>query len=205
MNKFSIGSFYTLATPYKQIWETYLSESCKKLNITSHVFSTPNYGTWHRNVAEKPRVIREMLDLLLESDECLVFLDADCTIEKYPALFKTIPEEYDIAFHTLNWNTWYGYKDNPAKMELLTGTMFFRNRQKVKDLCAEWYDVAQKTREWEQKVLSSIIHKYNLKIYPLPIEYCYIVSRPKGQKPLVEVDPVIIHYQKSREFKRKIL
>jgi len=205
MNKFCVGAFYTDATPYHYIWQDYLLKSCEKFRIKNHVFAAPNYGSWHRNVAEKPRIIGEMLDLLTIDEECLVFLDADATIEQYPKLFEEIPSKYDIAYHTLNWNTWYGYDNKPATMELLSGTMFFRNRKKVKEMCFEWYEEAKKTNKWEQKVLAEIIGKYNLKTYPLPLEYCYPISRPKGKEPLVKLDPVILHHQKSREFKRKKL
>jgi len=205
MNKFCVGAFYTDATPYHYIWQDYLLKSCEKFRIKNHVFAAPNYGSWHRNVAEKPRIIGEMLDLLTIDEECLVFLDADATIEQYPKLFEEIPSKYDIAYHTLNWNTWYGYDNKPATMELLSGTMFFRNRKKVKEMCFEWYKEAKKTNKWEQKVLAEIIGKYNLKTYPLPLEYCYPISRPKGKEPLVKLDPVILHHQKSREFKRKKL
>ena len=203
MNKFIIGSFYTEATPYRYIYQDYLHKSCEKFNLTKRVISIPNLGDWHRNVAEKPRVVGEMLTLMNEGEESLVFLDADATIEKYPILFETIPSEYDIGYHTLNWNTWYGYDNKPATMELLSGTLFLRNRKKVRELCTEWYDLAKNTNEWEQKVLQKIIGKYNLKVYPLPLEYCYPISRPKGLEPLVKLDPVILHHQKSREWKRK--
>jgi len=203
--KFKVGCFYSEDTLYQQIYQDYLLKSCKKFNLDCNVLSSPNYNSWNRNVSEKPRVISEMLDLFLDKGELLVFLDADCTIEQYPYLFEQIPPEYDIGFHTLNWNDWYGYNNTPPTMELLTGTMFFRNRKKVRELCREWYSIASKTKEWEQKVLQKIIGKYDLKIYPLPLEYCYIKSRPQNKPPLVKLDPVILHHQVSRELKKRRL
>ena len=149
-----------------------------RLNIYNHLYFLSN-GVWTHNC------------------------DADATIERYPQLFHEIPEEYDIAFHTLHWNTWYNrLEDNTT--ELLTGTMFFRNRQIVKDLCREWYEKAQDGSIWEQKILESIIKKYDLKIYNLPIEYTYIKTLPRGQEPHVKVEkPVIVHHQVSRNLKRR--
>jgi len=205
MNKFKIGCFYSRDTIYKRIYDEYLSSSCKKLKLDTNVLETPNYHNWYRNVAEKPRVISEMLDLFLEDKELLVFLDADATIEQYPKLFEEIPKEYDIGFHTLDWNLWYGYEDSPPKTELLSGTMFFKNNRKVKSLCAEWYKRASSTQIWEQKVLQEIIGDYDLKIYELPLDYCYIISRPGNKPPLVKLDPVILHHQVSRDLKKRRL
>jgi len=44
-------------------------------------------------------------------------------------------------------------------------------------------------------------HK-DILVYDLPIEYCYMTSLPDGRAPLVQCEPVIKHYQKSRELKR---
>jgi len=210
MNKFIIGAFVTKDSPYEKILVDYLIKSIKDIktktnkDISFDFIITPNYRSWYRNVAEKPKVILEMLSLAKNKDTCLVFLDADAEVLKYPKLFEEIPEEYDIAFHTLNWNIWYGYKNEPPVKELLTGTMFFRNNPKVQYLCQEWYKEAIKTREWEQKVLQRIIIAHDIKIYELPLEYCYMKSRPGDREPLVKLNPVILHHQASRELKRKL-
>jgi len=196
-----IATFYTKDTPYENIVVEYLLESCKKQALpTPTVVGIDSMGSWQRNVAEKPRIIRE----LLEKHDKLVFLDADATVEQYPKLFDEIPEQYDIAFHTLNWNEFYGYKQTGTVLELLSGTMYFRNRPKVKTLCDAWYEKAVKSSMWEQKVLQEIIKDFKLKTYALPIEYCAIV-RSKNFLNLSPIkNPVILHHQKSREMKRAI-
>jgi hypothetical protein len=195
-------AYYTENSPYKEIAETKIIPSLNKFKLNYSVESVPNLGNWYNNTAYKPKFI---LDHLVDCPfpYNLVMLDVDCTIEKDPILFDEIPEEYDIALHYLDWKSWYGYKDSNIK-ELLTGTMMFRSRPKVKAMCKEWYEIANKTKEWEQKVLEKIIKNYDLKIYELPIEYIYINSLPRGEEPIVKCDPVIIHYQASREWKRKI-
>lgn len=204
-NKFVIATFVSEGTPYEDIINKYLLKSCQKLGLPLQIAHSVNCNNWYRNVAEKPLIIRNILSTM-DDDTCLVFLDADCTIEKYPILFEKIPEEYDIAFHMLDWNVWYGYKQPKPVTELLTGTMFFRNRPLVKQLCMEWYETAKITNVWEQKILEKIIKKYkDLRIYQLPLEYIYMNKRPRGQEPLVKLDPVIIHYQKSRELKKVIM
>ena len=158
-------------------------------------------GNWYKNTAQKPKVIGNLLSTLPEND-CLVFLDADCTIEKYPDLFDQIPEEYDLGCHWLSWKEWYGH-DIDFK-ELLSGTLFFRNNKKMRDLCADWYTLAKHSDTWEQKILGEILEfRNNIKTYDLPLEYIYINTRPGDLQPLVKLDPVIRHYQMSRTLKRK--
>ena len=197
-HNFKIASFYTRDTAYENIIQNLLVTSCREQQIEPIIVGIENQHRWIKNVAEKPRVIGE----LLEKYDRLVFLDADATLQSYPGLFNTIPDEYDIAFHRLNWNTFYGHTKQPPIMELLSGTMFFRNRPEVKALCKAWYEDAKKTHIWEQKVLERVIKSFNVKVYDLPIEYCSI-KNPRS--PLVVENPVIVHHQKSREYKKGIV
>ena len=197
-------AYYSQGTPYKEIAEEKLIPSLKKFNLDYSVVEVPNQGNWYKNTAYKAKVV---LDHLVEYPfpYSIVLLDVDVIIEKFPTLFFEIPEEYNIAYHTLSWNSWYGYKDNPDVKELLTGTMMFRNSLEVKKLCQEWYEKAINSQIWEQKILSTIIGKYNLKTYELPIEYIFMDTLPRGQKPLLPDDNVVIrHFQASRIWKRKI-
>jgi hypothetical protein len=65
----------------------------------------------------------------------------------------------------------------------------------------DWYIKAQKKDMWEQKVLEQIITNHNVKLYPLPLEYCYIKTLPDGREPHIKVEPVILHHQASRKYK----
>ena len=197
-------AYYTSGTPYKEIAEQKLIPSLKKFKLNYTISEVPNLGNWYKNTAFKAKFVLDYLvDYPFEYN--LVLLDVDAIIEKEPKLFDEISQEYDLAFHTLSWNKWYGYKDSPDVKELLTGTMMFRNRLQVKEMCKEWYRKATESQEWEQKVLQKIIGNYDLKIYDLPIEYIYIDTLPNGKKPITPDDNVIIrHFQASREWKRKI-
>lgn len=203
-NKFVLISFYTTNTPYKEVIEHYLIKSLKKFpKIKTCMYGMQPKGTWLQNVTLKPEVIEMALDAY--KDYNIVFVDADATIEQYPLLFSRIPEQYDIAFHTLNWNTWYGYTQNPPITELLSGTMFFRNTEKVRDLVRKWKIDANTLGIVEQKILQGILKKNQgaYKIYDLPVEYCYIQTHPSGKEPLLKVEsPVIVHHQISRKLKK---
>ncbi len=211
MNKWVIGCFFTPGA-YEEVFYKHLCKSLdypKDERIKSKslmVDRVPSTGRWLTNVAMKPALILQQLENLSPS-QCLVFLDVDATVEQYPVLFDEIPEEYDIAYHTLSWKQWYGYETET--LELLSGTMFFRNNDKVKELCRKWLHKAQTHDMWEQKALQEVIEtarfEDDIKVYPLPLEYCYMKTRPHGQEPLVKIDPVILHHQVSRELKKKTL
>lgn len=207
MRKFVIISYYTKGTPYEGVYTEYLGKSLKRFSSLDHcVYVMENQGSWLKNVAIKPEVIEIAMHSYEQHN--VIFLDADATIEKYPKLFWYIPKKYDMAAHFLNWNTWYGYKSTPAKLELLSGTMFFRNTDKVRALVRKWKIDAQMHGGgvWEQKLLQVIIKKEQgaHKIYELPVEYCYIKTLPGGQEPLVKATPVILHHQVSRKLKHLI-
>jgi len=207
MNKLHVGAFYTEETPYEGVIRDYLIPSCEKLGIIPNIVTTRNQGSWLKNVAEKPRAIVTLLQKCCkEREDILLFLDADSTLEAYPTEIADLPDEYELGYHTLNWNQWYGYNHVPCVKELLTGTMIFRNTANIQALCQEWYELAKTTPIWEQKVLAQIISKYSqIKTYHLGIEYCYMTSLPDGREPRVQCQPVVKHYQASRTLKREIL
>ena len=201
--KFRIGTFYTVDSPYRMFLEEYLLHSCIKLDITPIIRPVKNHKDWHKNVAQKPQVILDILTKNIQDDERLVFLDADAVLIKYPKLFEEIPDDIEIAYHMLDRHSWYNDAHIKPQNELLTGTMMFRKTDAVIDLCKEWAKLASTSYEWEQKILQSIIGKHNLKTYLLPLEYCYIASLPNGDKPRVNVEEVIIsHHQLSRLVKK---
>ena len=196
-----IFTFYTEDSPYQEIAQRYLMASLNSFpSIKLKILKAHNYHHWGKNVAQKPYIIHNLLD---EGETDFIFLDADATVERYPELFHNIPEEYDIACHILDWDTWY--KNKSHVKELLSGTMFFRNNDKVKSLCREWYAKAEDGSGWEQTILEDILKKRkDIKIYELPIEYCHIATLPNGSKPHVQCKNIVIqHHQVSRNLKRR--
>jgi len=58
----------------------------------------------------------------------------------------------------------------------------------------------------QQKVLQKIIERDKIKVFELPLSYCYIETLPNGQKPNIKIEnPVISHYQASRKTKNNRL
>ena len=203
-NEWVLGAFYTENTPYQEIIEKYLITSVQPLGIRTIIKPIPNKGNWYRNVAEKPKIILDML-MELPPEQCLVFVDADAQVLKYPELFDTIGQEYDLACHHLSWNAHYGHVHNPDIRECLSGTLFFRNRPVVHDLCREWYDKATKSNEWEQKILGDCLKTSTAKVYELPYSYITIPTLPDGRNhPRGSQDAIITHHQYSRIAKRSM-
>jgi len=201
-NSFVITSYFTLGTPYADVCHRYLMPSIRKLQLPSDVRGVPNRGSWLKNTSHKPEFLRTMMGLHKEN---IVFVDVDAEINFYPGIFLAIPEEYCIAAHLLDKNAWYGYNYPQGRYELLSGTLWFRNCDKSKQLLEAWDSACKETSMWEQKVLQNVLKQLEMKCYQLPLEYCYIASLPGDREPLVKVDnPVIVHHQISRKLKSRV-
>lgn len=198
------ATFCTQDTPYVCYAHDFFAESCQLHKLDYFIDYVPNLGNWSKNVAQKPIVIKRILEERLQVNETLVFLDSDSTIEKYPKLFEEFPLSVEFACHYLDWATWYG-RPNETKKELLSGTLFVRKTPFVMQLLDAWADAASKTNVWEQKALENILgYPPPLQVKELPVEYCFIKTRPGNLPPLVSADPVILHHQASRTLKRII-
>ena len=211
MKKWKVIAFYTKDSVYKEVLDTHLMPTLEKLDLDYEITEVPNLHNWHKNVAQKPMFIKNALD---RCDRNVVVLDADATIERYPVLFDELEEklvtwekdsgyvQYDIALHYLDWATWYDRPGITTK-ELLTGTMWLRNCDRVKDICQKWSDDAIKVGDWEQAALARVLKKEHANIYEIPLEYIYINSMPDGKAPNVKIeDPYIVHHQVSRKLKK---
>ena len=185
-----VVSFYTLDTPYEEEVKC-LWESCKKWNIPFYTRGFKSRGSWEKNCSIKPELILDCLNWYKEISP-IVYLDADAVVKSEPVLFNdpAILSNYDIGVHYL-------------QNELLSGTIWFNNNEKIRELVSLW--VSQQTRnpmEWDQRVLQKVIEQYKkhlgLRIWNLPSEYVKIFDR-------VEMgEAVIQHNQASRKFKKAI-
>lgn len=194
-------SYYTRNTPYEEIMNTRLLPSLKTMNLQYDIQEIPDLQNWNANTAYKSKFIHEML---LKHKKEVVFCDADATIVKYPELLFKIPMEYDVAAHKFNWYLhWRKQAGNP-KRELLSGTMLFRYNDKVLNLVKNYIQACEDNPGiWEQKTLQKLIQEdSNIKLYDLPAEYCAVVLQ-NNELPDYIKDPKIIHWQASRQHKRR--
>ncbi len=185
-------SFYTRNTGYEDEVGN-LIESLEKFNLNHYVEAIDSLGSWQKNCMYKPVFIKKMLDKYPEEDK-IVWIDADAIVKKDPVLFKDIEE--DIAFHYCR-SHWQKYP------ELLTGTMMFRNNDKIRSLLDMWIESCNKNSNiWEQKALQRVINNAGISIYDLPSSYTKIRDLDEdGEK---DIDPVILHTQANRRYKDKI-
>ena len=201
-NQWILCAYYT--SNYKSVYEKYLEPSLVKLNLPSYIEIVEEFGSWKVNTDYKPLFVLNCLN----SMGCdIVLTDVDSRINKYPILFDKIPEQYDIAAHTFRWDLHYGRPSDKGKTELLSGTLYLRNNDKVKRLVKKWIELIP-DYNWEQNALQEAIKQMpDINVLNLPRKYCYISTTPRGINggvPAVVVkDPVISHFQESRKQKRR--
>ncbi len=211
-----IISYYTKNTLYEEVFNNYLKPSLDKFNLTYDVEAIENKGNWYKNTAYKATCIKKMLNKY-KSD--IIYIDVDAKIVKFPQLLFEIPRYYDLAYHRLSWfEHWKNGKGD--RYDLLSGTMLWRYNYKVLELVDKYEEaVKEDIQTWEQRKLQKLIEgkfpssvndtalkgQNGLKIYTLPPQYATVIMH-NNELPyhyLNGKEPVIIHYQKSREFKRQ--
>lgn len=188
-NNWIIASYYTKDTYYEDVAHQYLIKSCARLNLPHIVKPIDNLGDWQKNTHYKASFIREMLN----TQKDIVFVDCDAKFLSYPELFDTI--ECDMGAYI--WKR--SLRAENDRLELLSGTMYFANNNKVKEFVDKWILALTQTRTWEQKVLWEVLKKEGsqLNFVELPPQYCKIFDlHHKVPNPVVE------HYQKSRIYRK---
>ena len=195
MNNWKIVSFYS--NNYADIAYKYLIPSLKKLNLDYYIVEIPNLNSWKEATDYKAWFIKECLNKFTCN---IVWIDADATVNSYPILFDELSDSnIDVAYHMLSWETHYGRPRDKGKFEFLSGTLFFNNNIRVKQLIDQWI-VYTKIYSPEQRALHQAIREtIGLNIKELPREYCYITTKPDGSLSAIPLENTIInHYQASR-------
>jgi hypothetical protein len=191
INKFHIVSFYT--PDYEDIYIRHLYHSLKSTDISYTVECVDMKKEWGKVTCFKPQFI---LNKLNELDTNLVWLDVDSEILQYPKLFEEIPLEFDIAFHTLDWNKHYNRNSYPNTFQIATGTLFVRNIPIVKKFLQEWIDKGKDAVD-DQYAICDTLESFNIKVFNLPVDYCAIVDFQNNMPSYIK-NPIIKHYQASR-------
>ncbi|MCM8524926.1 MAG: glycosyltransferase family 77 protein [Lentisphaeraceae bacterium] len=178
---FKICAFYTDDELYSR-HAVEFEESLRNNGISNfEITKVPPVESWVEACGIKPRII---MDTLTNSEENIVYIDIDARLRSYPELFDNF--DFDIGAHI---------KDGT---ELLSGTLFFRNCDKVKKLVRTWLKNQRKfTEKWDQQVLQNTINDeahLGLKLGNLPPAYCQIFDSMAHFG-----EPVIEHLQASRE------
>jgi len=180
--------FVTFATDeYYRRQADRLRRSIDELGLDLDVVQVADRGSWVANCGAKPEVILGTLEANRERN--VVFLDADAEVVALPSRFLEL--EGDVAAHRRSGS------------ELLSGTLFFRNVPKVRELVRRWIELGRaRPEEWDQRTLDVALREATLgglDFEDLPPAYTFIFDSMARQHP--DVDPVILHHQASRAVK----
>ena len=195
-------SYYTKNTPYEKVMNTHLKPSLERWNLIHDIEAVEDFGNWQKNTSYKAKFV---LQKLLQHKKTVVFIDSDATIEKHPSLFWEIPEEYDIAVHYQDfYKQWRGRTDG-NRFDLLSGTIMFRYNERVLSLVRKWIARTKNSTTWEQILLQKLIEENkDIRIYKLPVTYTTVILHNKSIPNYIKKeDVVILHHQKSRQFKNR--
>jgi len=181
-----IVAYYTKNTPYEQEIQN-LVASIDRLGLNYYVHGYESRGHWLANIAIKPEFILDMLNRFPNQD--LLYIDADAVIYQYPSFYDSLDSFVDVSVHYLRGK------------ELLSGTIFLRNNERVHRLVHRWLHIQTKhPGSWDQVTLDQAIKEdKNLRVEVSPPQYTQIFDIMKDSG-----DPVIEHQQASRRFKRKV-
>ncbi len=189
MTDFIVCSYFTAKTGYEK--EALTLEASLVLHKIEpyYIQKISNLGNWYKNTHYKARFIRNCLDKF--PDLSIVFTDADSMFRGYPQLFQDI--KTDFACHYRNW------AHRPG--ELLSGTLYFANNDKMRQVVNEWIAVNKNNQsKLEQRNLERVIRRndHKISIHRLPVEYCCIFDDENRRR----INPVVEHFQASRKYKR---
>lgn len=189
MNDWIIVSYYTIGTFYKDLAKRFI-ESLKKYEVTYYVEGVPNLNDWYRNTNYKPSFLLNMLEKF--PDKNVIWIDCDAELLWYPMLFDSL--DCDIAAHEFDRGL-YQIRRKDWPKELLSGTLFLRNNERVRNIVEKWArECKNNPRIWDQKSFEKILNDDYCR---LPPEYCCIDKTMRIIK-----NPVIVHYQASRQVRK---
>jgi hypothetical protein len=123
------------------------------------------------------------------------YVDAD-------AEFMRLPDwevMRDCDFAAVEW------KRHPSNdPEILTGSMFFANNDRVREFVQEWDRLTPKYRHTytpEQRSLVEYFSKPNpIAFKRLPVEWCFIFDDHRSMYP--DAKEIVLHHQASRDYKK---
>lgn len=200
---FKLISWYTLNTPYEQTIKDYFLSSYAHI-MNHHIYAVESLKEWKRNTNLKPNIIKQALN---DFESNIVIVDADSKIHEYPILFNNIPEECDMACHILDRNAFFNRDFGLNQFEVLSGTLFFRNRNICRKLIGVWQDITENSRYPDQYNLELALKEMiDIKVYDLPIAYAWIHDLPNGAEPFVKRPDIVYveHFQASRQLRKLI-
>lgn len=184
---FIIVAYFTRDTIYEEKACTFI-KSVIKYNIPYSITPVDNLGDWWKNTGYKPTFLKEMMKKFPDTN--IVYVDCDAEFMKYPVLFDTL--ECNVGVYVFDRSC---YRKSAHGLEVLSGTIFLKNNDIVYKMVEQWEtECKSNPKVWDQKSLEKVLAG---NFYTLPGEYCKVFDRMDHI-----TDPVIVHYQTSREVRR---
>lgn len=185
----TIISFYTIDTPYAELANR-LRESCKTLGLDYRIEGIESKGSWEFNCATKARFI---LDQWRRLKVPVLWVDADALVRRKPSLLAGT--DADFAVHKIE------------RWEMASGTIYFNQTNHAQRLLERWGELCRlEPAVWDQHHLDAaweeMANLFPLKTIWLPQSYTKVFDRPI--LPGEDTQPVIEHFQASRQFKRTV-
>jgi hypothetical protein len=172
-----------------------LEQDFIKYKLNYKLFGYQDQGDWKLNTMQKPKFVMKALELFPNDD--ITWIDADAVILKDPDFLKNLQfKDYDICCHYLC------SEYNPH--ELLTGTIAFKNNEKVRNLVDIWSKKRGFSDQYEQSILQNLIdRKFRNKFLVLSMPEEYIKIKPQNVSNIKELKCVIGHDQLSRKYRKE--
>ena len=187
-----VVSHYTRATGYEQEIE-HLKETLENLKLDYEFEVINTLGSWRANSNYCAKQVQ--CALINHPNRNILRVDADARFNSRPILFEDPSFDADIAACIYD----FSYRPN----ELLGGTMFFRNVDRVKHLVDLWVQFACNSCRRQERngdlLQEILLLNSHIRFTSLPPEYCKIFDKMEDCGPAV-----IEHFQASRRFKRTV-
>ena len=186
-----VVSHYTANTGYEEEVVN-LRRSLRQHGLDYRIRPIESLGTWRANSNYCARLVADALDDFPGRD--ILRVDADAVFNHMPSLFTQPTFRADVAAHV---HTWRG-----GRIEMLGGTMYFRNSKAVRDLVEIWAQRCTRGKRCKERngdLLYEMVRASTLRFVSLPPEYCKIFDLMREVR-----KPVIEHFQASRRFKGQI-
>jgi hypothetical protein len=189
MKGFVVIAYYTKDTPYEQELDGFVAR-CEAGRLKHHIYGLKSQGSWALNCGMKPSVIARAMEEW--PDRNILYVDIDARIKNTGRVWAQFSDmDSDFAAH------WLGLKN-----ELLSGTLFFKNNERTRQLVNHWIAAQAEAPEVkDQETLASTLQTYakllKIKVARLPANYTRIFDRKEQEG----AEPYIEHFQASRKYK----
>lgn len=205
MNKLRFISSFTINTIYEKIANEGLRPSLEQFGLPYYIFAKQDLKDWSANSRQRPLYIKEAMEMF--PGENLVWIDADAKILKFPELLFHIPDAVHVGVNYFWWCDHYYQHTNSKTIEILDGTSYYKNDDVMKKFVEEWIERVIPNKINHRLELDKMIKekKDEINLFLLPREYCYIMTQPNGDQPVIPIqEPIIAHFQASRNARKNL-